>query len=636
MPNDEMDLNLQLGPQFILEVTQETFTMDATVTKTFELTVGTKTSSLFAGGGERGPQGEVGPQGERGLQGFPGADSTVQGPQGIQGPIGNVGPRGFQGERGLTGETGSIGPEGPIGPIGEAGPRGNQGPQGIKGDQGLIGPQGNTGQQGAASMVAGPTGPTGPKGNTGSSGPKGDTGADGPKGDRGYTGTEGAKGDQGIPGLKGDKGVQGDQGLVGATGPKGDTGDRGPQGIKGDTGAMGPSGGPVGPEGDVGPQGPEGPAGPKGDDGQDGADGVSNIPGPQGDTGPAGPKGDTGDEGPQGPQGIQGIQGPAGADGTGGGGGSSSFDINYIGDLNGGYYSRPDFVGMPNTTTSMITASGFASTNPPYLDETKVDYETGEPVYRFPDINDNEKVGVEWSVNLIAASVFKLRFLNSSEIGYDYLIIMLDGVEIKTTKAVPINVWTDWEYTVSPGNHVIQIYYKKDNSASQSDDTVYVSRSGFFTSYAGPYPVGSVADFNGFKYIARDTASGSPADDPDNWIVLSELPVSLVYALTTFAGGTMSDGEIIQYHSMIEEVKITSLDVTGKCRVSPITEKSIIFKKNDVEFGTLTFDNESLTGVYNQASDVEFIIGDILSIHAPITADAAIQDISISLKGTIL
>ena len=73
------------------------------------------------------------------------------------------------------------------------------------GPTGASGPKGNTGA----------TGQAGPKGNAGAAGPKGDTGATGPAGSRGDNGATGPAGPQGSQGLKGDQGIQG---------PKGDTG----------------------------------------------------------------------------------------------------------------------------------------------------------------------------------------------------------------------------------------------------------------------------------------------------------------------------------------------------------------------------------------------------------------------------
>lgn len=89
----------------------------------------------------------------------------------------------------------------------------------------------------------GPTGPTGPQGDTGPTGPQGGTGPTGPTGPTG---------------LQGETGPTGPQGPTGPTGPQGNTGPTGPQGATGPTGPQGPTG----PTGPTSPQGPTGPTGP--------------------------------------------------------------------------------------------------------------------------------------------------------------------------------------------------------------------------------------------------------------------------------------------------------------------------------------------------------------------------------------
>ena len=85
----------------------EMFTMTVVQDQIYTLTVGTKSSSMFAGGGERGETGDTGPQGIQGETGLTGADSTVAGPQGIQGE------QGIQGDVGPTGADSTVaGPQG--------------------------------------------------------------------------------------------------------------------------------------------------------------------------------------------------------------------------------------------------------------------------------------------------------------------------------------------------------------------------------------------------------------------------------------------------------------------------------------------------------------------------------------------
>ncbi|CAL1580349.1 unnamed protein product [Knipowitschia caucasica] len=119
---------------------------------------------------------------------------------------------------------------------------------------------------------------------------------------------------QGPPGPRGAKGDRGAQGPVGQTGPKGDKGDKGPLGLvgpKGERGAPGPTGG-VGPKGSAGFPGLTGVKGSRGAGGRPGASGEKGDPGPQGQPGRDGL---TGLQGPPGEPGVRGAPGPAGQDG---------------------------------------------------------------------------------------------------------------------------------------------------------------------------------------------------------------------------------------------------------------------------------------------------------------------------------
>ena len=187
--SDSFNLSANLGPLFELKIISE---------ENLTLTVGVKSTSLFAGGGERGP---IGPNGLQGIQG-------EQGPQGIQGIQGEQGPVGPQGEDG-TNFT-----------ISEVGLLINKStydsePEGFSY---LASDTGDLYIMKAGGVWSLPLPFKGPKGDTGN------TGADGLKGDTGDQGI------QGIQGVKGDQGDQGIQGIQGIKGDKGDTGDIGPAG----------------------------------------------------------------------------------------------------------------------------------------------------------------------------------------------------------------------------------------------------------------------------------------------------------------------------------------------------------------------------------------------------------------------
>ncbi len=102
------------------------------------------------------------------------------------------------------------------------------------------------------SIIPGPKGDTGLKGEQGEEGSFGKQGIEGSSGKQGAVGLEGKEGPAGIQGLKGE---QGRQGISGLAGPKGDQGEKGEQGPGGGAGPKGDKG-PTGPRGSMGPEGP--------------------------------------------------------------------------------------------------------------------------------------------------------------------------------------------------------------------------------------------------------------------------------------------------------------------------------------------------------------------------------------------
>ncbi|XP_071216725.1 collectin-12 isoform X1 [Salvelinus alpinus] len=134
--------------------------------------------------------------------------------------------------------------------------QGPPGPRGARGDKGLQGPIGQQGQKGERGDK-GVAGVQGPRGEKGSDGPPGVAGLNGPPGALGTLGPKGYRGSGGRLGTSGEKGEPGAQGLVGRDGQAGPQGAQGPQGARGQDGSSGTEG----PRGLVGPIGPPGPPG---------------------------------------------------------------------------------------------------------------------------------------------------------------------------------------------------------------------------------------------------------------------------------------------------------------------------------------------------------------------------------------
>ncbi|XP_029446958.1 LOW QUALITY PROTEIN: collectin-12 [Rhinatrema bivittatum] len=146
-------------------------------------------------------------------------------------------------------------------------------------------------------ILQGPPGPRGSKGDRGAPGPIGPTGTKGQKGEQGETGPQGVAGEKGLPGPVGPPGEKGGKGSRGYPGNKGQRGSPGKSGEPGPKGDPGPSG----PPGINGLPGPKGPPGPQGIPGVPGLTGVRGFIGPTGMPGQPGPPGRPGPPGPPGP-----------------------------------------------------------------------------------------------------------------------------------------------------------------------------------------------------------------------------------------------------------------------------------------------------------------------------------------------
>uniref|UniRef100_A0A673X7D4 Collectin-12 n=1 Tax=Salmo trutta TaxID=8032 RepID=A0A673X7D4_SALTR len=136
-------------------------------------------------------------------------------------------------------------------------------------------------------ILQGPPGPRGARGDKGLQGPIGQQGQKGERGDKGVAGLQGPKGEKGSDGPPGVAGLKGHPGALGSLGPKGYRGSGGRLGTSGEKGEPGAQG-LVGRDGQAGPQGAQGPQGARGQDGSSGTEGPRGLVGPIGPKGPPG------------------------------------------------------------------------------------------------------------------------------------------------------------------------------------------------------------------------------------------------------------------------------------------------------------------------------------------------------------
>ena len=109
-----------------------------------------------------------------------------------------------------------------------------------------------------------------------------------------------------------------------------------------------------------------------------------------------------------------------------------------------------------------------------------------------------------------------------------------------------------------------------------------------------------------------------------------------VYDISLFVEGLSAEGEIFYRLGAVRSFTVPS-DTTGFIADSGTTANTtgqVVLKKNDVQFGTITWTSPSDTGVWSIPGDTSFAAGDILSIEAPAIVDTSLADLTISIIAT--
>jgi hypothetical protein len=236
---------------------------------------------------------------------------------------------------------------------------------------------------------------------------------------------------------------------------------------------------------------------------------------------------------------------------------------------------------------------------------------------------------------------FILRYRTQGEQGYDGLFVNLDGVT-QHNNWVTDSGWIEYSFILSAGAHTVRVGYRSDGSATSGWQNLKITRLTYPRNAPGAtYLKGDTVDHEGFTWlcIVAGTAQ-EPADGASDWAKLDsseeEEPVSTFsYRYGGFAIASIGASEILMDHV-----------VTVAHRLPPGLEKSrfsvgtppaapfiLVVKKNDVQVGTVTI---SATGVATVSflNVVDVLAGEVMSLHAPGSADAAIGRLRFTFEAT--
>jgi hypothetical protein len=109
---------------------------------------------------------------------------------------------------------------------------------------------------------------------------------------------------------------------------------------------------------------------------------------------------------------------------------------------------------------------------------------------------------------------------------------------------------------------------------------------------------------------------------------------SAIYDISIFVSGKPLAGELVFRFSVVRDFTIPE-DALGSIASSLVASSgTAVFtvEKNGVSIGTIAF-TSSDSGVFSVSEPANFVVGDVMSIVAPLSVDDDLEDVSISVKG---
>ncbi|MCQ9146060.1 MULTISPECIES: DUF2793 domain-containing protein [Brucella/Ochrobactrum group] len=153
----------------------------------------------------------------------------------------------------------------------------------------------------------------------------------------------------------------------------------------------------------------------------------------------------------------------------------------------------------------------------------------------------------------------------------------------------------------------------------------------------------SFAHFDGSAWVDDTDNEGIPDAPSDgktygrkdgDWSEVTSGGGATSAAVSVYVPGTFGVSQKLLDYPMLFDASLSvgAAGSVAKAGTAPSAAKSFALLKNGTSVGTVDFAANATDGTFTVASGVAFIAGDLLSISAPATADAALADVAISLK----
>lgn len=144
--------------------------------------------------------------------------------------------------------------------------------------------------------------------------------------------------------------------------------------------------------------------------------------------------------------------------------GASGLDTVWIDDVR--FRPAPAVDGGFESSLAPFTSSGTAWTR------VTSGQRTGSGAARAGAITHSQTTSMSTTFTLDATRTISLWYRVSSESGFDYFRIIVDGTQQAQYSGTV--AWTQWTMSLGAGSHTLELRYVKDGTVSSGDDTVWV------------------------------------------------------------------------------------------------------------------------------------------------------------------